>query len=112
LGRGAVAGGSSLDDAQRVERRGLVGSDGQRSGTSLNRRESRELFLGFASDARRLERDLWRHRHGCRAYRPCAHRPAKHRTHLFRTEADRFSFASRELDPPILVSSNAGRASP
>ena len=40
---------------------GLVRRDGQRRGASLNRRESRGLFLGHASDARRLERDLRRH---------------------------------------------------
>ena len=112
LGRGSLAGGSSLDEAQRIERRGLVGGDGQRSGASTNRREPRELFLGFASDARHLERDLRRHGPGCRAYRQGAHCPAKHRAHLFRTEAARFSFASRELDPRLLISSNAGRASP
>src|SRR5262249_27148284 len=100
LGRGSIAGGSSLDEAQPIERSGLVGGDGQRSGTSLNRREPRELFLGFASDRRHLDPDLPRHSPASGEYRPPAYRPAKHRPHLFRTEAARFSFASRELDPP------------
>jgi hypothetical protein len=112
LGRGSLKGGGDVDAAQRIARRGLVGRDGQSHGARRNRREPRELFLGVASDARHLERDLPRHSPGYGAYRPRAYRPAKHRTHLFRTEAAKFSFASRELDPPPLVSSNAGRASP
>jgi hypothetical protein len=108
LGRGSFAGGSFLDWAQRLERGGLVRRDGQRGGASLNRRESRELFLGHASDSRRLERDLRRHGAFYRAYRPRARRPAKHGAHLFRAEAARFSFASRELDPPLLVQLECG----
>jgi hypothetical protein len=61
LGRGSLARGSIFDWAQPIERSGLVGSDRQRGGARLDRREPRELFLGHASDARRLERDLRRH---------------------------------------------------
>ena len=97
LGRGSLANGSVLDWAQCIERSGLVGRGGQRGGASLNRRESRELFLGHASDSRRLERDLRRQGAFYRAYRPRARRPAKHGAHLFRAEAAWFPFAAREL---------------
>jgi hypothetical protein len=52
LGRGAIAGGGSLDRAQRIERGGLVGRDRQSHGTRLGGKCAPRIDLGRGSLAR------------------------------------------------------------